>query len=352
MTDMQVMLEQTLERFFAQAVDAAGQAGGFSQDLWDGIDALGLTRALAAEDDADPGVGWPDVLVVLRAAGRHAAPLPLAETIIASWLAAGAGLDVPGGALSLIDIDEACEGGEAMSLTSRAGVWLLSGRGRRVPWGRIATAAVAAVPHDGQLRLVVAPCRGAEVTNGNNLAGEWRDELVFRDHPVQSAPLALQSRIPPLRLFGGLARAAQMTGALERVLESTVRYVNERQQFGKPLGKFQAVQHSLAVLAGEVAASGVATEAAFDAVEAGGDPGFLTAVAKIRAGEAAAQGIALGHQLHGAIGFTLEYKLQRLTRRLMSWRTEFGASREWAVGLGQQVLDWGADAFWPKIAAL
>jgi len=356
MNEMQMMLEQMVERFFAEELDsttqASSQAGHFSQDLWRGIDELGLTRPLVPSEPAALGASWLDVLVVLRATGRHAAPLPLAETIIASWLLGSAGLDAPEGPLTLVDVDNSAADREQLRLESRGEDWRLSGKASRVPWGRVATAAVLVVTHEGQQRIVLAPRAGTEVTNGRNLAGEWRDDLVFRDHLVKTTPL-LQSagRVSPVRLMGGLARCAQITGALDRVLESTVRYANERRQFGQPIGKFQAVQHNLAILAGEVAACGVATEAAFSAMQAGGDASFLVAVAKIRAGSAAAQGIAIGHQVHGAIGFTLEHPLQLSTRRLMSWRAEFGAERHWALQVGQQVLDWGTEGFWPQIAA-
>jgi len=356
MNEMQTMLEQMVERFFAEQLDstaqASRQAGHFSQDLWCGIEELGLTRPLVPSEPAALGASWLDVLVVLRAAGRHAAPLPLAETIIAGWLLARAGLDAPEGPLTLVDVDNSAADGERLRLEPRGEDWRLSGKASRVPWGRVATAAVLVVPHEGQQWIVLAPRAGAGVTNGHNLGGEWRDDFVFRDHPVKTAPLPQTAgRVSPVRLLGGLARCAQITGALDRVLESAVRYANERRQFGQPIAKFQAVQHSLAILAGEVAACGVATEAAFNAVQAGGDPSFLVAIAKIRAGSAAAQGIAIGHQVYGAIGFTLEHPLQLSTRRLMSWRAEFGAERHWALQAGQQVLDWGAEGFWPQIVA-
>jgi acyl-CoA dehydrogenase len=355
MNETQTMLEQMVERFFAGKIDSAtrasSEAGHFSQDLWRGVEAQGLTRPLVPSELGGLGASWQDVLVVLRSAGRHAVPLPLAETIIASWLLARADLEAPEGPLTLVDTDDCTADDERLRLESRGDGWRLSGKARRVPWGRAATAAVLVFPHGQQLRVVLAPRADAEVTSGRNLAGEWRDDLVFRDHPVKIASLQAADHASPVRVLGALARCAQITGALDQVLESTITYANERQQFGRPIAKFQAVQHNLAVLAGEVAACGVATEAAFRATNAGEDPTFPVAAAKIRAGGAAGQGIAIAHQVHGAIGFTLEHPLQLSTRRLMSWRTEFGAERHWALQLGRQVLDWGVEDFWPQIAA-
>jgi acyl-CoA dehydrogenase len=117
------------------------------------------------------------------------------------------------------------------------------------------------------------------------------------------------------------------------VLELTATYVEERHQFGVPLVRFQAVQQQLATLAGEVASAATAVE---HAVEFPGD--VEVAAAKVRAGEAAAASAAIAHQLHGAIGMTDEHELGSYTRRLWSWRDDFGGEAEWARLLGAAVL--------------
>ena len=78
---------------------------------------------------------------------------------------------------------------------------------------------------------------------------------------------------------------------------------------------------------------------------------FETAVAKIRVGEAAGIGAGLVHQVHGAIGFTYEHSLHFATRRLWSWRAEFGSERRWAVELGRRVASRGADGLWPYLTS-
>ncbi len=141
-----------------------------------------------------------------------------------------------------------------------------------------------------------------------------------------------------------------MAGAIADTLARSVAYVGERQQFGRLIGKQQAVQQNLAVLAEESAAAGIAAEAAFAAFEHG-DPEFQVAVAKTRVGQAASQAVAIAHQVHGAMGYALEHPLHASTLRLMSWRTEFGSDRYWAGVLGRRVLALGADGFWPHITA-
>jgi acyl-CoA dehydrogenase len=141
-----------------------------------------------------------------------------------------------------------------------------------------------------------------------------------------------------------------MAGALAGMLQQSVRYVTERRQFGRPIGAFQAIQHALAVLAGHAAAAGIASEHAFRAADRG-EPELEVAAAKIRVGEAAGIAAGIAHQVHGAIGFTYEHSLHFWTRRLWSWRAEFGSESRWAAELGRAVVGRGADALWLDLTA-
>ena len=141
-----------------------------------------------------------------------------------------------------------------------------------------------------------------------------------------------------------------MAGALDHALELSVGYTRERQQFGRPLAQFQAIQQQLAVLAEETAAAGMAAAAAFKATDRG-EAGFEIAAAKLRANRAARTATGIAHQVHGAMGFTAEYPLHHLTRRLWAWQTEAGNERFWAEKLGGQVTKWGAGAFWTDFVA-
>jgi acyl-CoA dehydrogenase len=141
-----------------------------------------------------------------------------------------------------------------------------------------------------------------------------------------------------------------MAGGLEYLLAQTVRYVSERKQFDRPIGSFQVIQHQLALLAGHTAAAGIAAAHAFRAADRG-DAAFEIAVAKTRTGEAAGLGAGIAHQCHGAIGFTYEHLLHFATRRLWSWRAEFGAESHWAAELGRGVARRGADALWADLTA-
>ncbi|MBV9758703.1 MAG: acyl-CoA dehydrogenase, partial [Alphaproteobacteria bacterium] len=131
-------------------------------------------------------------------------------------------------------------------------------------------------------------------------------------------------------------------------LDYALDYANQRKQFGRPIGKFQAVQHMLAEGAGHYAAAAAAAEMA---AEAFGTPGFdfAVAVAKARAGEAAGKVAEVAHQVHGAMGFTQEHPLHFATRRLWSWRDEFGNEAYWQERIGRLVCARGGDALWPLL---
>ena len=184
---------------------------------------------------------------------------------------------------------------------------------------------------------------------GANMAKEPRDTVTVSGNPVARKELNNATQIA--QHLGALARAAQMAGALGWVLRTSVDYANDRVQFGRALGKFQAIQQQLAVLSTEAAAADHAAVVAFTAMDKS-LPEMEIAIAKVRAGEAAGTAAGIAHQVHGAIGFTREHALHTATRRLWSWRAEFGAEREWAARLGRAALEQGSEQLWPMIATV
>jgi acyl-CoA dehydrogenase len=108
----------------------------------------------------------------------------------------------------------------------------------------------------------------------------------------------------------------------------TINHTNERSQFGRPINRFQAVQHHLASLAGETAAAEIAAQYAVSSFYENPFSKEI-ALAKIRINEAAGKATQIAHQVIAAIGFTYEHTLHHSTRRLWSWRDEFGTESEW-----------------------
>ena len=311
--------------------------------LWRTLEAAGLPLVGVPEARGGAGGGWPEIAAVLRSLGRFPAPVPLAETAaLAGWLLAEAGLPVPSGPLTVAPT----RFGESIDLELTTYGWRLHGQAARVPWASQAGMIVVLARRGRGHAVATVPLKACRVESGVNLAGEPRDTLTFRN--VRLPADAARSVSPGwdhLLARGALARSVQMVGALERVLELTVEYVQARTQFGRSLGRFQAVQHELARLAGETVAAAAAVDGAVRAASRG-DGAMEMAAAKVRAGEAGSTGARIAHQLHGAIGFTHEHQLHRLTTRLWSWRDEFGAEREWAARLGRFAAGAGPASYW------
>jgi len=334
-SELDALLTETIDRICADQADRetreSAEQGHWPDALWSAVVEIGLTRCLLPESDGGSGLGLGSALRALNRTAYHAMPLPLAESLIASRMLQAAGLAVPEGVLTV-------------------GLPAADGLVPRVAWGESCGHLVAA--ESGPACDSITLYRGTPriVDSPRNLAGEPRPTLgVDTMQRIASAPLPHAKEL--LTRYGALARSAQMAGALERALELSLQYANERVQFGRPIGKFQAVQHLLAVQASHAAAASAAFEAALDF--SGDHPDSLpVAIAKARISEAAGQGADIAHQVHGAMGFTREHALHNVTRRLYAWRDEYGNEVFWQRRIGLAVSAQGADALWPMLTAL
>jgi acyl-CoA dehydrogenase len=317
------------------------EKGEWPKALWDALEESGLTLAWVADELGGAGATLADGFAVLRVAGRFAAPVPLAETLMAGWLLGKAGIAVPGGPLTIAPVH--ADGHITLTAEGKLG-----GRARRVPFARNA-GHIAVVAHRGsETAVALVAASGLAISQSTSLAGEPRDDVSFDGVTAQAVRPA---RVDEDKLvsFGAAVRLQQIAGALEKILEQSVQYALDRVQFGRAIAKFQAVQHNLATLAGEVAAAGAAADAAAEACARPDIAIGEIAIAKVRGGEAAGTGAAIAHQVHGAMGFTYEHSLHHATRRLWAWREEFGNETLWAERLGRLIAEQGADALWPFI---
>ena len=349
MSESGSIVAETAARIFADLADPQGvnraKDAAWKAPLWQALTDAGLTLAWVPEEHGGAGAELADGFAILGVAGRYAAAVPIAETLLAGWLLSRAGLNAPAGAMSVAP----ARPGDKIALNADG---TLSGQARGVPFAK--EAEHLAVLAGSSVALVeTSACR---VNDGTNLASEPSNTVTFdRVRPLAVAPAPHGLNQPALMLMGCVVRSVQIAGALQAVLDFTVRYSNERVAFEKPIGKFQAVQHNLARLAGEVSAAMTAAHSAADAIGRGGafdDMVFLEATAaKIRSAEAAQEGAAIAHQVHGAIGFTNEHILHRYTLRMLAWRDDFGNESYWAAALGNRIASRGAEEFWPLVAA-
>ncbi len=328
-TGVRDLMLRSLDRIVEEKAENAAQAAdgkpGFPTALWAALEEAGMT-ALGEENDGDLGLG--NAAALIERTAYHTLPVPLAETILARRLLARASIEIPDGALSV-----------APPSANR------DGRAAGVPW---AGSVVGVVVATGPDMIGLLDARAASVP-GFNMAGEPRETIDHgRAKVIASARLADAPGV--VEAEGALVRAVQMSGAMSRVLEHCLTWANDRIQFGRPIARFQAIQHLMAELAAEAAAGSASALMAVEAMAERGDR-LSAAIAKARAGEAAGRVCAIAHEVFGAMGFTQEHTLHYATRRLWSWRNEFGSEVQWQAEIGRTIAAGGADNLWATLTA-
>lgn len=338
--EQQLILETTvrvLSDLCTTEVVNGSESGTFANQLWRTLTETGLTLAGFPESVGGAGGQLQDCLMIIREAAKFAAPVPLAETFIAAHLLQTVGEEVGQGMVTVatghFDIDDQ---------------WVLTGKASNVAFARWCDHVVFIARKSASQVLCKVPLSQFEIIQASNMAGEPRDGLrgnftIMEDQVFQSeADLSSE-----LHLLGAMTRAVMMSGALESILELSVNYALERKQFGRAIAGFQAVQQQLAIFAGEVAASIRAADALIESASRLDE--MEIAVAKSRIGEAAGVGAEIAHQVHGAMGYTMEHNLNHRTRRLWSWRDEYGNERDWQQVLGNHITAAKAEGLWPLV---
>jgi acyl-CoA dehydrogenase len=345
---------ETAERIFTDLADAqtinSDKTGAWKAPLWQALTEAGLPLSWVSEDCGGSGVSLAEGFGVLGAAGRFAIAVPLAETMLAGWLLAQAKIASPDGEMTVAPASPK----DRITVNADG---TLTGRARGVPFAKSARHIAVLISGADGSSIALVDASKVRIEPGLNLANDNSDSVSFdrvRPLAIKRAPKGFDQTA--LMLMGGVMRSLQIAGSLESMLDITVRYANERVAFEKKISKFQAVQHNLARLAGESAAALAAATSAADTIASNstfsGDAVFLEAVAaKIRCAEAAEKGGGIAHQVHGAIGFTIEHILHRYSLRALSWRDDFGSESYWAVELGKRVAARGADELWPLVAS-
>jgi len=347
------IVAETAEKIFADLADAQtinnDKKGSWKAPLWQALTEAGLPLSWVPEDCDGSGASLAEGFSVLSAAGRFAIAVPLAETMLAGWLLSQSKMASPEGMMTVVPAspkDRIAVGADGT----------LSGRARGVPFAKDAQSIAVLASGASGLSIALVNAAKCRIEAGLNLASDASDTVTFSNvQPIAIKPAPRGFDQNALMLMGGVARSLQIAGALESMLDISVRYSNERVAFEKKISKFQAVQHNLARLAGESAAALAAATSAADTIANSAsfdDAAFLEAAsAKIRCSEAAEKGGAIAHQVHGAIGFTIEHILHRYTLRALAWRDDFGSESYWAVELGKMVAARGADELWPLVAS-
>ncbi|MFE4956046.1 acyl-CoA dehydrogenase family protein [Streptomyces sp. NPDC056653] len=328
------------------------QADGVSVRVLGELREAGYLGVSVPEEFGGSGGTLADALEILRGAAYAGVSTPLIEgPIQAGWLLTQAGIGFPW-------TDELAVASTGSIRLDDAGA-TLTGTLDEIRWPEQATTVAVPVERDGRLHVAtLALADFGRLTTGANTAGEPVARAVCLDRiPVrrlEPTELDFAAGQETLARRGALARAVALSRALQRTAEIAIEYAAQRSQFGQPINRFQAVQAHLARLASEAQRVAVLVDAAHAALGKDGDPALdsaLVAAACILCGDAAMVASRTAHQVHGAIGVTMEYVLQRFTRRLWEWAAADSTSAHWARRLGAQAVS-GDLAAWELITGI
>ncbi|HEU0216373.1 MAG TPA: acyl-CoA dehydrogenase family protein, partial [Stellaceae bacterium] len=206
------------------------EKGEWPTALWDALEESGLPLTWVSDEYGGAGAELADGFAVLRVAGRFAAPVPLAETLLAGWLLAEAKIAAPAGPMTIAPVYE--DGNITIGADGK-----LAGRARHVPFARNAEHIAVMATKDGQPVVALVDAKSVTIAPGIGLSGEPRDTVSFDGAAVLSVAPAAGLDPAKLTLIAAAARAQQMAGALERILEQSVQYSLDRSQFGRPIAK-------------------------------------------------------------------------------------------------------------------
>ncbi len=339
---------------------------GYTPELWSKIAELGWLGLTVPEQYGGLGLSYFDLALILEEMGRAMLPGPFFSTVVLGAMTLmEAGSDdqkqeylpkvANGEAILTMALTEPTATYEPSGIHTTAKAdgsdYVLNGTKLFVPDAQVADAMVVVArtaesgdaPQGITLFLVGANNPGITITPLKTISGDKQAEVELKDARVPASAIIGQvdqgwdtiSRVLDLAAVG---KCAEMLGGADRVLEMTTDYVKERVQFGRPVGSFQAVQHHCANIATDVEGCRyVAYQAAWRISERLPAEREV-AIAKAWVSDAYRRVCALGHQSHGAIGFTKEYDLQLFTRRAKAAEVAYGDTdfhrEQVAVGMG------------------
>lgn len=355
LTETQELIRTSAREFLADRADSSivrAVADGDSEalaSLWKDIIELGWQALTVPEDHGGAGLSFSDLAVLLEELGANLSPTPIVESAITSHLLDRYAPDelkselLPGAASgeilitpAIVERDGSWDTDKTTVVATRSGSNLvITGEKRFVSFAEQATHALTLVQtEDGEPALVVIPiwkATGVDQTPVKHASGVPVSSLGFNEVEIPVTNIVATgdeaiAATEELIAAGAVARAAQLAGLGRAVVDATVEYTSNREQFGQPVGSFQAIQHHIAEMAIEAKKVNHLAHAAAWSFSRDGYSPERVAQAKIAASEKISALCWTAHQCHGAIGFTWEHDLHLYTRRAMAWKTDYGDS--------------------------
>ncbi|MBD8035307.1 acyl-CoA dehydrogenase [Solibacillus sp. A46] len=331
MSEIKDMVVEVVEKVLKDKVEKETvdllEGNLWAENVWQLLLENELHNVAVSEEDGGAGGDIEDLLALYGLIGKYAAPVPFIEHTLANYL------------LKQIDI-KGYEQLTTYSITTPLQLKedTLFGTVKHVPWAKYAEKIVVLAQEGSQQFIVVADLKNVLLKNGTNLAAEPRSEAVFEKvKALQKVPITAQQYVALSKLVTA-ASVSKMNGALTTAFQLSVQFSKEREQFGRPIHRFQLVQQHLANMAGEQTLMTVATNNV-QTLLVDGQEGVEVAYTRLRMDDASRVVTTAAHQVHAAIGVTHEHRLHQFTRRLWAWRDEEFTARYWKQQLAKQVLE-------------
>jgi len=306
MSDTSNLLDDALDRLLSRRLsdDSAPRAPDLPERLYAEMLEAGFTRVLTSEAEGGLGGTLSDAAAVAWRCGWHAAPVPIVEMLLLAHLEPG--------------VDPA-----------------------KVALAHGSPAIAPALPGIRSLRTGSAMQPAEAAQSFRHISGA--DGLCLDGMAADHDPRTLA--------MGALLTSAAMTGVMARTIEIITDHATTRRQFGRPLSKFQAIQHQLAEAKSELTVTEAALANALQAHDAGAGRALFWQSAKAQAGTAATKVAATAHQVMGAMGFTEDHPLHHFTKLLWQWRDCWGRQVDCERAIGQAACA-APNGLWPYITEL
>jgi len=322
---------------------------GYTAEMWQKLAEQGWLGLIIPEKYGGVELEFQDLIILLEEMGRHMLPGPYFSTVVMGGMSImEAGTEdqkqeylpriAEGQIIVTLALNEPsgrwdAEGIQLTADKSGDG-YVLNGTKLFVPNAHVSDNLVVAArtgEEDTDISLFIVSSQAKGVTQNllKTIASDRQSEVVFEKVEVPSSALlgeknAGWATIEKVLQWGAIGKCAEMSGGGQEVLDMTVEYAKQRTQFGRPIGTFQAIQHHCANMATDVEGAKFITYQAAWKLSEGLPAEREVAMAKAWVSEAYRRVCALGHQSHGAIGFTKEHNMQLYSRRAKAAELAFG----------------------------
>ncbi len=319
---------------------------GYSPELWKEMAQLGWMGLAFPEKYGGSGMSFLDLAILLEEMGRACLPGPYFSSVVLSGFAIlDIGTDAQkdkylpgissGETIVTLALTEPSASYEESGIETKAAAegnsYVISGTKLFVPDANVADYLLVAARMGKGITLFIVDGKGPGISTTvlKTIANDKLCEVVFDKVKVPKDNILgkLDEGWPEIEKIiqrAAVGKCCEMTGCIQQALEMTVQYAKDRKQYGHPIGSFQVIQHYCADMATDVDGTRLSAYQAAWMLSEGLPCTKEVAIAKAWAGEACQRVMALAHQIHGAIGVTIDHDLQYYTRRAKAAEVSFG----------------------------